>query len=269
MSIIIWIWGKIGHGKRRKLDGKDFWGGEKSLNASNVKTMASIKTDGNKCGPLWINHCCKISFRGSKSHLPQTNDRVRGLTTGSTISWNNTVWWRRRYDGGGGGGGSFPLCNADHRLIVLTNGANFWARYSQKHPFHSYPFPPGASREELLLNHCGLSGRIPRPTHLLSRWRGSYNCELSRQTMKYRHTARKRVNSNTNCLSGCILCHPMSVCCSPPPPPPPLPHPRIIFVHLPAHADGTFQKRLLCNLSQFSKSINFLCVACLSSSPDL
>ncbi len=33
------------------------------------------------------------------------------------------------------------------------------------------------------------------------------------------------------------------------------------------HADGTFQKRLLCNLSQFSKSINFLCVACLSSSP--
>lgn len=33
------------------------------------------------------------------------------------------------------------------------------------------------------------------------------------------------------------------------------------------HAAGTFQKWLLCNPSQFSKSINFVCVACFSPSP--
>lgn len=52
-------------------------------------------------------------------------------------------------------------------------------------------------------------------------------------------------------------CRAAFVCCS---------HPRIIFVHLPAGPNETFQKCLLCNLSQFSKSINFLCVARLSRS---
>lgn len=41
--------------------------------------------------------------------------------------------------------------------------------------------------------------------------------------------------------------------------------PRIIFVHVRRRADRTSQKWLLRNLSQFSKSINFLCVAGRSS----
>lgn len=70
----------------------------------------------------------------------------------------------------------FSICNADHRLILYHSSNNLLEllsetfpelAYSPKHPFHSYPFPPGASREELLLFHCGLSGRIHRPTHLL------------------------------------------------------------------------------------------------------
>lgn len=64
-------------------------------------------------------------------------------------------------------------------------------------------------------------------------------------------------------LSGCIRCHPASVCCSVPPTYSSPDH----ICPAACHADGTFQKRLLGNPSQFSKSINFLCVACLSTSP--
>lgn len=68
-------------GKKEIGYGKDFL--RSIVNASNVETMTNIKTDGNKCGPPWIIHRSEMSFRGSKSHLQQTNDRVRGHTRGA------------------------------------------------------------------------------------------------------------------------------------------------------------------------------------------
>lgn len=130
-AIIIWILGKIGHGKGENWIWERFQRSRESLNASNVKTMTDIKTDGNKYRPLWINHCCKISFRGSKSHLHQTNDRVRGLkqgvlSDGTILSLMEEVgccFTQRKsiflYA---------KLITDVFLIIVLTNGPNFWVR---------------------------------------------------------------------------------------------------------------------------------------------
>ena len=104
--------------------------------------MAGIKTDGTKCSLLWINHCCKISFR--RFWKPSSADKWRGQRsyTGSTISWDNTV-----YDGGGmmealQKGQKRPflyamLTTGSFHIIVLTN----WQKLLSGRHFLSSPIP--------------------------------------------------------------------------------------------------------------------------------
>lgn len=130
-------------GKAKIGYGKDFWGAEKSLNASNVKTMTDIKTDGNKCRPLWINHCCKISFRGSKSHLQQTmrgSEVLHGehyrLKQHCLWGWMKEAWccFTAGYKN------IFSTCNTDRRLI-LYRSSNKWRKLLSDGHFLSSPIP--------------------------------------------------------------------------------------------------------------------------------
>lgn len=99
--------------------------------------------------------------------------------------------------------------------------------------FHSYPFPPGASREELLPFYCGLLGRIHQPTDLLQSWCRPHVTYPTIHTHTHTHTGRKELKATPLCyLPGCNLCCSVFECCGVPPAHPP--QPGIIFVHLPA-----------------------------------
>lgn len=83
------------------------------------------------------------------------------------------------------------------------------------------------------------------------------------QTMRYTHKT-ERVKSDAFVLFVRMYSLLPCVCVLPPP------QPSSTSDHIcpsACHGNRTFQKRPLCNLSQFCKSINFLCVACLFLSP--
>lgn len=160
-------------------------------------------------------------------------------------------------------------------IMVLTNRPNFWARdISWARLFPEASFPQLSISPWCLKR--GTTAVLLRPFREDSSANSSAlklteasNCDVSRNHPPDDEThthCTERVNGNTficQDVSSVALCF---LCRSVPPPPPSSSSPDHICPSA-CHADGTFQKRLLGNLSQFSKSINFLCVACLSSSP--
>lgn len=119
------------------------------------------------------------------------------------------------------------LYRSSYKWLKLQRDGHF-PSYPLKHPFHSYPFPPGASREELLLYHCGLSGKIHLPVHLLWSRRGPQTVRHPAITHQMMGFWMEEVNSNTHICKDAFsatLCFCAAAS---------LPPPRIIFVHLSA-----------------------------------
>lgn len=154
---------------------------------------------------------------------------------------------------------------------VLTNGPNFWVMDISWARLFSEAFLPQLSISPWCLkrgtaavslvplkeNSCASSSAVKEKKQASTCDVSSYHPPNEIQT----HCI-ERVNSNTFICRDAFSTAPCCVCGSVPP----ASSPDHICPSA-CHTNGTFQERLLCNLSQFSKSINFLCVACLSTSP--